>query len=33
MPRQSKKSRTLAITGATGFVGKHLIEYTLANGL
>jgi nucleoside-diphosphate-sugar epimerase len=32
MARQSKKSRTLAITGATGFVGKHLIEYTLANG-
>jgi uncharacterized protein YbjT (DUF2867 family) len=31
-PRKSKKIRTLAVTGGTGFVGSHLLRLALAEG-
>jgi uncharacterized protein YbjT (DUF2867 family) len=32
MPRRSAKTRTLAVTGGTGFVGRHLLRVALAAG-
>lgn len=32
MPRTSRKIRTLAVTGGTGFVGSHLLRLALAEG-
>ncbi|MDB5670675.1 MAG: NAD-dependent epimerase/dehydratase family protein, partial [Alphaproteobacteria bacterium] len=32
MRRRSKKIRTLAVTGGTGFVGSHLLRAALAAG-
>ena len=32
MKRKHRKSRTLAVTGGTGFVGKHLLPMALAQG-
>jgi len=32
MNRRMKKSRTLAVTGGTGFVGRHLLRLALAEG-
>jgi uncharacterized protein YbjT (DUF2867 family) len=32
MPSRSRKIRTLAVTGGTGFVGSHLVRMALADG-
>ena len=32
MPRSTRKIRTLAVTGGTGFVGSHLLRLALAEG-